>query len=113
MGIHLIEKDHACRLIFDGCLTFEFARELEDCIIDALRRYTHFEVDLSGVLEIDLCGLHLLRVLETVGGENFQTVAGSLLVEQAQRRLLAPGRGVWLRGCPDQRSWDGRPAMAA
>ncbi len=92
MTITLIPDGSACRLTFDGSITFGFWRELEDKIIDALRRYTHFDVDLSGIREIDLCGLHLLEMLRSVGGKNVVIVADSLLVDQASRRLLAPQR---------------------
>lgn len=98
MGLNLIDNKGVCRLVFDGSLTHEFAGELDDRIVEALRRCTRFEVDLSGVKEIDLCGLHLLRMLESVAGENLTTLATSPVVEQAQKRLLASGRWSWLRG---------------
>lgn len=91
MTIDLIDKEGACRLVFDGCLTSEFARELEDCIIEALRRYTHFEVDLSRVKEVDQCGLHLLRVLNKIAGDHLETVAESPVVEEATRQWSPPG----------------------
>lgn len=97
MGIRVVESHGVCRLIFEGSLTCEFASELEDRIIDALRRHTRFELDLAGVREIDLCGLHLLRIVETVAGEQVATIAASTLVEQARQRLFSRGRGTWLR----------------
>lgn len=103
MNISLIDKNNACRLIFNGHLTYEHARELEDGIIDALRRYTRFEVDLSGVQEIDLCGIHLLGILDAVAGEQVEVVESSTAVERAYSRLLAPQRGSWLRGSRDER----------
>lgn len=104
MSISLIDNNGACRVVCEGCLTFQFARELEDRIIDALRRYSHFELDLSGVREIDLHGLHLLRLLTTVGGDKVATVAGSPVVDQAQRRLLASRRSICLRGSREERA---------
>lgn len=92
MSINLIDQEGGCRLIFDGCLTSEYARELEDRIIEALRRYTHFELDLSGVREVDQCGLHLLWILNTLGGDHVETVAPSPVVEQANRQLCPGGR---------------------
>lgn len=113
MSIDVIDQDGSCRLVFAGQVTFAFARELEDRIIDALRRYTRFEVDLSAISEIDLCGLHLLRVLDTVGGDNVKTVADSSLVEQARRQLLVSRRSAWLRGSREEQG-DGRDrALAA
>ncbi|MGE5471531.1 MAG: STAS domain-containing protein [Bacteroidota bacterium] len=102
MRINLIDKDGVCHLVFTGCLTFEFARELEDRIIDAMRRYDRFRLDLSAVSEIDLCGLHLLRILDTLGGAKVETIAGSPVVEMAERRLLASPRANWLRGRRDE-----------
>ena len=70
---------------FDGKMTFEFYRELEDRVIDAMRRYKNLEIDLSEVNEIDLCGLHLVGLLQSVG----VIVAASPVVEQASKGLLS------------------------
>lgn len=113
MSITLIDADGTCRLVFEGRLTFEFARELEDGIIEALRRFTRFELDLSAVHEIDLCGLHLLQVLEAVAGDKVTTIAGSSLVEHTRTRLLASQRGTWLRGSRGERERCERQALAA
>lgn len=86
----------ACRLIFEGKMTFEFSRELEDRIISAMRRHQCLEVDLSGVHEIDLCGIHLLGLLQNFGGKKVTIVATSPVVEQAASRLLASFRGASL-----------------
>ena len=75
------------RLTFGGSMTVAFANELEDRIIDAMRKYKHLEVDLSGVLEIDLCGIHLIRLLQTVGGKAVDFVATSPIVEKAVKGL--------------------------
>jgi ABC-type transporter Mla MlaB component len=92
MSITLIEDGDTCRMVFSGSITYEFWRELEDIIISAMRRYTHFKVDLSGIEEIDLCGIHLLGVLHSVGGPNVAIVANSSIVDQTSRRLLASQR---------------------
>ena len=92
MSITLVENGDACRMIFDGSITYEYWAEQEDIIIDAMRRYTSFEVDLSGIQEIDLCGIHLLGVLHSVGGKNVTIVASSSIVDQASKRLLASQR---------------------
>jgi len=84
----------AFRLTFEGKMTFEFSAELEDRIIGAMRRYQHLEVDLSGVHEIDLCGIHLLGLLQSFGGKEVVIVAISPVVEQASRRLLGSFRGA-------------------
>jgi hypothetical protein len=78
------------RLIFGKKMTYEFAAELEDKIIDALRRYTHFEVDLSRVLEIDLCGSHLLGLLKCFTDKGLVIVATSPAVDLAYENFIAP-----------------------
>ena len=92
MSITLVENGDACRMIFDGSITYEYWREQEEIIIGAMRRYTSFEVDLSGIQEIDLCGIHLIGVLHSVGGKNVIIVAPSSIVYQASKRLLASQR---------------------
>lgn len=92
MSITLVENGDACRMIFDGSITYEYWAEQEDIIISAMRRYMSFEVDLSGIQEIDLCGIHLLGVLHSVGGKNVTIVASSSIVDQASKRLLASQR---------------------
>ncbi|HZX32139.1 MAG TPA: STAS domain-containing protein [Rhodocyclaceae bacterium] len=101
MTFTLIEQEHACRIIFGGRLTMDNAVEMEDRIIDALRRYQKFEVDLSGVQEIDVCGIHLLGVLDAVAGTQVKVVDSSPAVQRAYERL-APRRGTWLRGSREE-----------
>src|SRR6185369_489229 len=86
MGQVLPKDETVCRLSFVGKMTIEFADELEDKIIAAVRRFRYLEVDLSGVHEIDHCGIHLLGLLETLGGKDVVIVASSQVVEQARRR---------------------------
>ena len=78
------------RLTFDKQMTFAFAAELEDKILDALRRYKHIEVDLSKVKEIDLYGAHLLGLLQSFFGKGLVLVGTSPAVDKAYRRFLAP-----------------------
>lgn len=91
MHVELICNECGCRLVFAGRLTVEFARYAEDRIIEALRRFRNFEVDLSAVSEIDHCGVHLLSVLRKIGGAAVSIVASSAVVEQAL--ALPPGGG--------------------
>lgn len=72
-------------LKFDGKMTYECYSELEQKIIDAMRRYKNLEIDLSGVETVDLCGLHLIGLLQSVG----TIVATSPAVAEASRRLLS------------------------
>jgi len=77
------------QLQLEGPMTFEHRQELEGSIIDAMRRHQSLEVDLSAVQEIDLYGVHLLGLLQSVGA----VVAISPAVEEAARRLLRSYRG--------------------
>lgn len=72
------------RLKIVGKMTYESYRELEDRIIDAMRRHKSLEIDLGEVNEVDLCGLHLVGLLNHVG----VICASSPVIEQAARRLL-------------------------
>lgn len=92
MHIELVCNERGCRLVFSGRLTAEFAREVEDRIIEALRRFKSFEVDLSAVSEIDPSGVHLLSVLRKIGGAAVSIVASSPTVEQALA-VAQRGRG--------------------
>lgn len=98
MTVCLIPGNKGCQLVFSGSLTYEFSRDMEDQIIGALRGYEHIDVDLSDVQEIDLCGIHLLGVLQTLGGEHVDIVADSPVVQNASQRLLASQRSIALRG---------------
>lgn len=113
MSVHLIEQEDTCRLVFEGALTYEHARDLEDRIIHALRRHARFEVDLSGVSEIDLCGIHLLRILETVAGDNLEIVSEAPLIERTRERLLSTTRSTWLRSSRNVQDQDREFAEAA
>ncbi len=92
MNNALIAGEAAFRLTFDKQMTYAFAAELEDRIIDALRRYKHVEVDLSKVKEIDLYGTHLLGLLESFFGKGVVVVDSSPAVDNAYRRFLTPLR---------------------
>ena len=96
MGQLRITHEPVCRLTFEGKMTFEVARQLEDGIIGAMRRYQHLEVDLAGVREVDLCGIHLLGLMQNYGGQKIQIVATSPAVELASKRLLGSFRGASL-----------------
>jgi len=93
MGHLLSTEEPVFRLTFEGKMTYEVGMELEERILNAMHRYPHLEVDLSGVHEIDLCGVHLLGLLQRVGGKGVVIVATSPTVEQASRRLLGSFRG--------------------
>ncbi|WP_157651156.1 hypothetical protein [Dechloromonas denitrificans] len=68
-------------LVFEGKMTCKFAREIENSIIDMMRRHPKINVDLSRVHEIDRCGVHLLSVLKSFGGEAVKIIATSPEVE--------------------------------
>jgi len=72
-------------LKFDGKMTYEFYRGLENRVIEAMQRYRRLEIDLSGVSEVDLSGIHLIGLLKNVG----VIVATSPVVERAAKCLPA------------------------
>lgn len=90
MNMRSANEPRGFRLTFDGSMTLAFARELEDRIISAMRRHPRLEVDLSGVREIDPSGIHLIRLLQTVGGKAVDFVAASPIVEHAIGGLRIP-----------------------
>lgn len=104
MSITVIAIENGCRLVFGGDLTFDFAPDLEDRVIDALRRYTYFELDLSGVQKIDSFGIHILGLLMGFGDDRVKIVSNLQLVEQAYEKFFACRRGTWLRGSPEERN---------
>lgn len=73
-------------------MTFEFRQELEQTIIYAMRCHQHLEADLSGIHEIDLYGIHLLGLLQSVGA----VVAISPAIEASAKRLLTSFQGAKL-----------------
>jgi hypothetical protein len=103
MGISIDEGETRCRIVFEGEITDGSAREFENLIIGALRRYRHLDIDLSGITEIDLWGLHLLGVLRHLGGPHAVVVADSMVVQQATQRLMKTARGSFLRGTRHER----------
>lgn len=105
MQVELICNERGCRLVFAGRLTIDFARYVEDRIIDALRRYRNFDVDLEAVSEIDLCGVHLLGVLRTIGGAGVQIVASSPVVERALAESGSRGSQGYAEHGTSGRSW--------
>lgn len=103
MSISIVALEEGCRLVFGADLTFDFVRELEDAIIDALRRYAYIEIDLAGVTRIDACGIHLLGLLLDFGGGRAKIASNMQLVEQAYARFFSSQRGDCLRGSRDER----------
>ncbi|MFZ4539577.1 STAS domain-containing protein [Propionivibrio sp.] len=92
------------QLKLEGKMTYEFYRELEDRVIDAMRRYKNLEVDLSEVSEIDLCGIHLIGLLQSAG----RIVAVSPVVEEASKRLFTTLHAAALGRA--KRSYRGNPS---
>jgi hypothetical protein len=84
-------KDDCC-LVFDGEMTYPFSRDIENRIIDSMRCHRHLKVDLSGVREIDLCGVHLLGVMRSFGDDAIRIVATSPVVDAALSQLPSPRR---------------------
>lgn len=93
MDITLIDGERDCRLVIAGSVTEQFSAQLEAGIINAMRRYPHLTVDLSGVAEIDRFGIRLLKLMQNLGGKEVDIVATSPAVEQASGADLAPRHG--------------------
>ena len=94
MDVGLKSDDQSeCRLVFGASMTVAHANELEDQIINAMRRHRKLEVDLSGVREMDSCGVHLLGMLTALGGADIRVVATSPVVDEQYKHLLAFLRG--------------------
>lgn len=71
-------------LKLEGKMTYEFYRALEDLVLETMRHHKNLAIDLSEVKEVDLCGLHLISLLQSKG----VIVAMSPVVEQTAERLI-------------------------
>ncbi|HJV25607.1 MAG TPA: STAS domain-containing protein [Aromatoleum sp.] len=89
MRVTLLEGGEVSRLVFEGDMTLEFSNEMEDRILGAMRRRKPVQVDLSAVEEIDLCGLHMLGMMQTMGKDKMDIVATSPAVDRRFRTLLS------------------------
>lgn len=93
MNISLNSGSDGVCLVLEGPMTHRFSSQMEDRIIDSMRRYPQLSVDLSGVSEIDLCGVHLLGVLRSFGEDAVRIVNASPAVEAALSKLPGSLRG--------------------
>lgn len=96
MNIDVVGHGSDCRLVFEGAMTHEFSRQLEDRVIDLMRRHPSLKIDLSGVCEIDLFGIHFLGVMKNLGGSSVDIVAASPIVDRAMTRWPSTSRGTSL-----------------
>lgn len=76
------------RLGFYGALTLATCQRFEKKVIGALKRQQHLELDLSGINEIDLYGIHLLDLLQRTAPSKIVVVASSSTVEGAKQHLF-------------------------
>lgn len=83
MKITIEAQPQGCRMVIDGRMTSQFSRQIEDRLIDAMRRHPRIELDLSGVEEIDRSGVNHLRQLKRLGGNGIAIVASSPVIEHA------------------------------
>lgn len=97
MELEISRDDSGQCLVFCGPMTCHNSRQIENRIIRAMRQHPQLSVDLSGVEEIDLCGIHLLAVLQSFGGEAVHIVATSPTVDAALLRLPANHRHARLK----------------
>lgn len=107
------EIDGNC-IVFSGPMTCDNSRAIENRIINAMRQNPHLNVDLSGVKEIDLCGIHLLGVLQSFGGDAVRIIATSPTVDAALMQLPSTHRHARLkRNIPLPASSKAQVAVAA
>lgn len=83
MDIKLIDGERECRMVIAGQVTEQYSAQLEAGILNAMRRYPHLTVDLSGVAEIDRFGIRLLKLMQDLGGKEVDIVATSPAVDRA------------------------------
>ncbi len=101
MKITVETHAQGCRLVIAGRMTSQFARQIEDRLIDAMRRHPRIELDLSGVDEIDHSGVHHLHQLKRLGGSGIAIVASSRAIDQASTAFaLASGERRINRAMP-------------
>lgn len=88
METNLSAGDAGFQLCLRGPMTFDHRLELEELIIQAMRRHRSLKVDLTDVPEIDLYGVHLLGLLRNVGAD----ISISPELEEMSNRLLTSYR---------------------
>lgn len=114
MEFEVKSGSHGNCIIFSGAMTCSNSRDIENRIINAMRQHPKLKVDLSGVEEIDLCGIHLLGVLQSFGGDAVNIIATSPTVDAALMRLPSTHRHARLKrniSVPSQSK--SQPALAA
>ena len=84
-------------LKFSEPMTCENSHQIENRIIAAMRQQKQLRVDLSADEKIDLCGIHLLGVLQNFGADAARIVATSVTVDAALRPLPLPHRHAKLK----------------
>lgn len=84
-------------LVIEGAMTHRRLREMEDRIIDSMRHFPYFDVDLSGVSEVDHFGIRLLEFIRSIGDDLIHIVAASPVVEEVLSRISS-SRPVAARG---------------
>ena len=97
MEIEVNSGNNGSYLIFSGPMTCENSRQIENRIINAMRQHSQLCVDLSAVQEIDLCGIHLLGVLQSFGGDAVHIIATSPTVDAALLHLPSTHRHAKLK----------------
>lgn len=93
MGIEHGWRDEDRCIVFEGSMTYANSRNIENFIIDLMRRYLQLSIDLSRVDEIDRCGVHFLAILKRIGGDAVRIVATSPAVDMALAHAPAFGHG--------------------
>lgn len=92
MSIKFLEGIRKDCIRIEGSMTSQHSREIEDFIINLMRRYSRVKVDVSAVNEIDRCGLHLLTLLKNFGGDRVDIFSTSPVVDVALAQMRSARR---------------------
>lgn len=97
MDVGLKSDDQSdCRLLFGASMTVAHVDALAAQISNAMRRHQKLEVDLSGVREMDACGVHLPGMLNALRRGEIRIVATAPVADEQYENLLASLRGSLL-----------------
>lgn len=92
MDFNMTDTEAGRCVNFQGSMTCKNSRAIEHHILDCVRRNRYLKVDLSGVTEIDRCGIHLLAMIKSFGTEFVEIVATSPVVDVALVHIPATRR---------------------
>ena len=86
-------------LTISGAVTVQRAAELKAVLVDALARAGRVAIDLSGVTEVDLCGLQLLCSARRTAARSGKRFGLAGRTPDAVRRAAAEAGACVRSGC--------------